>query len=62
MNPTYEGKYYFCVKGLLTYYVSQNQGFLDPPSVSIWLSPPPPLVSICPTPFSTTIFYVDSFT
>ena len=52
-------------KGLFTYYVSQNHGFLDPPSplrqqwssfglpplppssaiVSIWLTPPPPLVS-----------------
>ena len=38
-------------KGLFTYYVSQNQGFLDPPlpppsaMVSIWLTPPPPLVS-----------------
>ena len=36
------------VKGLFTCYVSQNQGFLDPPPsamVIIWLTPPPPLVS-----------------
>ena len=39
-------------KELFTYYVSQNHGFLDPPPppsamVSIWLTPPPPLVSFC---------------
>ena len=44
-----EANYLVC-KGLFTYYVSQKQGFLDPPSppsamVSIWLTPPPPFIS-----------------
>ena len=44
------------VKGLFTYYVRQNQGFLEPPSsamVGIWLTcPPPPLPAdvICEQP------------
>ena len=41
----YVFEYVYVCKGLFTYYVSQNQGFLDPHSplsaiVSIWLTHP----------------------
>ena len=52
-DTSYTGKH---VKGLFTYYVSQNQGFLDPPS------PPRQLSSaFARRPFCTTIFDVDFF-
>ena len=68
------GKFYFLLfvsyvrsssRGLFTYYVSQNGGFVDPPPlsamVSIWLTPSPPssaFVSICSTPL---LYYIQFF-
>ena len=46
----------FSDRGLFTYYVSQNQGFLDPPSPLRQLSS-----AFARRPFCTTIFDVDFF-
>ena len=49
--------YSFAQGAVFTYYVSQNQGFLDPPSPlrQQWSA-------FARRPFCTTIFYVDLFT